>query len=94
MASAPSIPRRTITLFRAAVMVGYIYEATDAAQQVCFIVVQHAVGVDDLPEHFDDRDPLLGRAGFLDRAGEAHDMVAVVVDGFRLGDEVVRLGVV
>ena len=78
----------------APITVGYIYEAADAAQQVCFIVVQHAIGVNNLPKHLDDRDSLLGGIGLLDRAREANEMVAVVVNGFRLGDKVVRLGII
>ena len=55
---------------KAAILVGYLNQASDLAKQQVLVGIKHAVGEGHLPEHLDDLDPLLGVEAFADLVGE------------------------
>src|SRR4051794_6876171 len=59
---------------RAPFAVGDIEQTAYPAQERILQRVDHAIGVDDLPEHLHKLDPLLEREAIVDDAGEAEEL--------------------
>ena len=69
--SGPATTRQHALASRPAFPVGNLQKAGDAPHEAGFQIVQFIVGVNDLPKHLQQLDPLLVGEGPLDHPGEA-----------------------
>jgi len=72
--------------------VGDIEQTAYPTQERILQRVDHAIGMDDLPQHLHQLDPLLEGEAVVDDAGESEELGRSLVGLFRSGDELARRG--